>query len=61
MEEYNHIFFNFTLAKLMWVGVRKLLHMPISQGLFGVYRRLVGVPFATLLLGSLKHCEQTNH
>jgi hypothetical protein len=56
LEDWNHIFFSFPLAKFMWVEVRKLLHcfrnpaeadefLVLSHGLSNSYRRLVRFTF----------------
>lgn len=57
IEDCNHIFFSCPIAKLMWDGVRELLHcdwnpagpgefIAIAQGLYGPLRRLVWFAFA---------------
>jgi hypothetical protein len=59
IEDCNHIFFSCPIAKLMWAGVRELLHcdwnpagpgefIAIAQGLYGPLRRLVWFTFAAM-------------
>jgi hypothetical protein len=57
VEDCNHIFFSCPIARMMWAGVRELLHcdwnpagpgefIAIAQGLYGPLRRLVWFTFA---------------